>query len=114
MRWLGCAVTMLCRSRGKASSLLAARLRHEFERSVRLQQRLRVLRVGVIVESAPRLPSVPARQYHALEQRGRRESPLLEFIEHDIRDVVRGVEADEVQQREGPHRITASQLHGII
>ena len=53
-------------------------------------------------------------QHHPLEQRRRREARLAELVEHDVGDGVRGVEADEVEQRERPHRVAAAELHALV
>src|SRR5271165_3488665 len=76
--------------------------------------RHRIFRVGVVVEALPRLAAIPAGQHQALQQRRRGEAALLELVVHDVRDVVRGVEADEVEQRERPHGVAAAQLHRLV
>src|ERR1051325_158425 len=67
-----------------------------------------------VVEAAARLPAVPARDHHALQERRGREARLLELVEHDLADVVRGVEADVVGEEQRPHRIAAAELHGVV
>src|SRR4051812_38417975 len=47
----------------------------------------------VVVEPLAGLLAVHARLHHALQQRRRREPLLAELVEHDVGDVVRGVEA---------------------
>src|SRR5215467_11250506 len=76
--------------------------------------RYRLLRIGVVVESAPGLAAVPTREDHPLQQRRGSKALFLKFVEHDLRDVVGGVEAHKVQQRERTHGMAATKLHGII
>src|SRR6266550_8154796 len=76
--------------------------------------RLRIPRVRIIIKSPSRLPPVPSRQHHPLQQRRRRESPFLEFIKHNLRNVIGRVESHEIQQRQRPHRVPAPQLHRIV
>src|SRR5262245_49674099 len=61
---------------------------------------LRSALLRIVVEAAPALPSVMSRQHHALEQRRGSEMRQLELVEHDVRDVVRGIEPHEVEQRQ--------------
>src|SRR5262245_52676454 len=49
---------------------------------------------GILVESFSALPSQPSRQHHAFQQRRRGVRGLAELLEHDVGDVVGGVEAD--------------------
>src|SRR5260370_4069080 len=77
-------------------------------------QRLRIPRLGIIIKSPSRLPPVPSRQHHALEQRRRGKSPLLEFLKHDLRYVKRRIQPHEIQQCQPAHRMPATQLHGIV
>src|SRR5579863_174050 len=70
--------------------------------------------VRIIVEAATRLAPVPTGKNHALQQRRRREALLLEFIEHDVGDVIGCVQADEIEKRERPHRIAAAELHRVV
>src|SRR5215472_8017769 len=58
-----------------------------------------LLRIGVIVKSASRLSSMPSREDHALQQGRRGEALLLEFVEHDLGDVIGGVQPHKIQQR---------------
>src|SRR5216683_7512738 len=74
----------------------------------------RVARIRVVVEAFTAFASVPAGHHHAFQKSGRGEAPLLEFLEHDLTDVVGGVEADEIEQGEGTHGISAAQLHGVV
>src|SRR6266850_628668 len=67
-----------------------------------------------VVEAAAGLAAVPPRQHHALEQRWRREARLLELVEHDLRDVVGGVEPDVVAEQQGAHRVAAAELHRVV
>src|SRR5712692_8564828 len=73
-----------------------------------------LLRVRVIKKAAAGFSAVPSRQNHALQQRRRREALLLELVEHDVGDVIGGIEPDEVEQGERTHGVAATELHGII
>src|SRR4029077_3764852 len=42
------------------------------------------------------------------------KAALAEFVEHDIRDVVGSVEADEIEERQWSHGMSATELHGIV
>src|SRR5258708_18302456 len=68
----------------------------------------------VIVKALPRFPAMHAREDHALEQRRRRVPGLAVLLEHDLGDVVRRVEADEIEQRERTHWIAAAEHHRLI
>src|SRR6266536_5042904 len=62
----------------------------------------------VVVEAAPGLSPEPSRDDHALQERRGRVAGLAEFFEHHFGDEHGRVEADEVQQRERPHRVAAT------
>ena len=62
----------------------------------------------ILIKALAALSSELAGEHHALEERRCREHRVLVLIEHDVRDVVRRVEADKVEQREGAHRIAAA------
>src|SRR5499426_3987479 len=55
---------------------------------------------AVRVKPSSAFPTEPPSQHHALQERRRRVRGLAKLLEHDVRDVVRRVEAHEVQQRE--------------
>src|SRR5216684_4342369 len=65
--------------------------------------RHRIIRIGVIVKPFTSLPSIPAGHHQSLEQRRRSEAVFAELVEHYVRDVVRGIEANKIQQRERAH-----------
>src|SRR4051812_30405554 len=68
----------------------------------------------VVVEALARLAAVPAGGEH-LPQGGRLgEATLAELVEHDLADRPHRVEADEVSQRERPHRMPRPGLHGLV
>src|SRR6202140_1529823 len=69
---------------------------------------------GRVVEAASRFAAVPAGEDHAFKQRRRGEAALAEFVEHDIRNVIGGVETHEIEQRERTHGMPAAKLHGIV
>src|SRR5438132_7113780 len=66
------------------------------------------------VKPASALPPVPPGQHHLAQQRRGGEALLAVLLEHHLTDVVRGVEADEVEQREGTHGVAAAELHGLV
>src|ERR1700682_5604942 len=70
-----------------------------------------IFRIRPVVEPLAVLLPVPPRHHHALQQRRGRETPLLKFVEHHVRDVIRRVQPDKIQQCERPHGISAAQLH---
>src|SRR5579872_451714 len=70
--------------------------------------------VCIIVEALSALAAEAAGEHHAFEQRGRRHHRILEFVKHDLRDVIRRVEADEIEQLQRPHRVAASQFHAHV
>src|SRR5262249_13647479 len=74
----------------------------------------RVLRVRPIVEALTRLLTIPSGKDEPAQQCRRGEAALLELVEHHMRDVVGGIEADEVEQRERTHGIAAAKLHGVV
>src|SRR5829696_7495630 len=65
----------------------------------------------VVVEALPRFPPVHPGEHHALEQGWRRVALLAVLVEHDLGDLVRRVEPDEVQEGERPHRVTGAEAH---
>src|SRR3954469_3591033 len=75
---------------------------------------LRVRGVRMIVKTLARFLSEPACQNEALQKRWGGEATLLELVEHHMGDVVRGVEADEVEQGERPHGVSAAELHRVV
>src|SRR6266478_1987033 len=70
--------------------------------------------VGIIIKPTSRLPPVPPCQDHTLQQRRRGETPLLELLKHNLRNVIGRVQPHEIQQCQRPHGMPASQLHRII
>src|SRR5215467_15874185 len=68
----------------------------------------------IVVEAAAALAAEAARHDHPLEERRRGVARLAEFLEHHLGHEHGGVETDQVQQGEGPHRIAATELHGLI
>src|ERR1051326_6686553 len=75
-----------------------------------LIERLWICGIRVVVKSAACLLAVMARQNQALQQRGRRESLLAEFVEHDIGDVIGRLQTDEIQKGERSHWVAAAKL----
>ena len=69
---------------------------------------------SVLIEAFSALPAQFPREHHALEERRRGEHRVLVLVEHDVRDVVRRVEADEIEQRQRPHRVAAAELHALV
>src|SRR3990172_2072298 len=72
-------------------------------------------RARVVVETPSRLAAQMPREDHPTQERRRGETLLAELVEHDVRDVVRGIETHEVQKLERPHGVSAAELHsGIV
>src|ERR1700676_2220208 len=70
--------------------------------------------IRIIVKTPPGFSAVPPSQYHAFQKWRRSKTLFLEFIKHNLRDVISRVEPHKIQQSEGAHRITAIQLHRNI
>src|SRR5579871_4001380 len=51
----------------------------------------RIVWIGVVVESLPALPSVPASHHQALEQWRRSKAALRKLVEHHMSNVISGV-----------------------
>src|SRR6185369_5968324 len=64
-----------------------------------------------VVETLTALLAVPSGHDHALEQGWRGEAAFLELVEHDVRDVVGGVESDKIEECEWTHRVAAAEFH---
>src|SRR5688572_14470654 len=71
-------------------------------------------RPGVVVETPAALLTQPPGLHHLLEQRRRGEALLSVLLEHDVGDVIGGVQAHEIEQRERPHGVAASELHPLV
>src|SRR5688500_11509824 len=69
---------------------------------------------GIVVKAFAALSSVHPGEHHALEEGRRRVALLAVLLEHDLRDVVGGVEPHEIEQRQRAHRIAAPELHGLV
>src|ERR1044072_7666354 len=59
----------------------------------------------VVVEAAARFAAVQSRQNHALQQWWRGETLFAKLIEHDLGDVVRRIEPNEISESKRTHRI---------
>src|SRR5215471_8534463 len=68
----------------------------------------------VVVEPAARLASEISGRDHLAQQGGRREARLLELVEHDVGDVQRRVQPDEIEQSERTHRVARPQHHADV
>src|SRR6266568_7219745 len=69
---------------------------------------------GIVVEALAALPAIHPGEDHTLEE-GRRGVALLSvFREHDLGNLVGRIQADEVEQGERPHWITAAELHRLV
>ena len=66
---------------------------------------------GVGVEAPAALAAQQAGGDHLLEQRRRGVQAVARLVVHGVQDLVGGVQADEVHQRQGPHRVAAAQGH---
>src|SRR5579883_504193 len=69
---------------------------------------------GVVIKPLPALAAEPAGEHHAFEQRRRRHHRIFEFVVHDLCDVIRGVQADEIEQLERSHRVAAAELNALV
>ena len=78
---------------------------------MRVGDDLRRARLGVGVEAPPALAAEQPRAHHLLDDRARRVQPVAALLVHRVEDLVRGVEADEVEQRERAHRVAAAEAH---
>src|SRR5579863_2339078 len=70
--------------------------------------------LGIVVEALSALATVASGKHHALEQRRCGHRRILELVEHDLRDIIRRVQTDEVEEFEWPHRVAASELHACV
>ncbi len=71
--------------------------------------------LGVVgVETAAALTAEQTGRHHLLEDRLRRVQPVARLLVHRVEDLVRGVEPDQVEQRERTHRQPAPELHGRV
>ena len=73
-------------------------------------------RVGrlVGVEAAARLATQQAGGDVLLEDRRRRVQAVAALLVHRVEDLVGGVEADQVEQRQRAHRVAAAEAHGGV
>ena len=69
---------------------------------------------GVGVDAAAGLAAEQASRDVLLEQRGRRVPVVARLRVHRLEDLVGGVEADQVEQRQRAHRVAAAEAHGRI
>src|SRR5262249_36620841 len=78
-------------------------------------QYIALLRVScVLVEAAPGLTAEPAGVDHLGEERARPVPRIAESVVEDAQDRQARVEADEVGQRQGPHRVVHPELHDLV
>src|SRR3954447_26317479 len=68
----------------------------------------------VVVEPLAGLAPVPARGEHLAQGRRLGEAPLAELVEHHLADGAHRVEADEVGERQRPHRVPGAGLHRLV
>src|SRR3989338_2319554 len=68
----------------------------------------------VVVEPLAGLASVKPREHHPFHQGRRSEPPLAELVEHDVGNVIRGVDSDQIQEGERAHRVSAAELHALV
>ena len=72
------------------------------------------VRALVGVEAAAGLAAEQAGGDHLLEDRRRRVQPVAALLVHRVEDLVRRVEADQVEQRQRAHRVAAAEPHGGV
>src|SRR5262245_5377671 len=82
--------------------------------TMRISPSWRLLTCYIVVEAAARFAPEISGGDHLSQQRRRGEARFLEFVEQDVGDVERRIEADEVEQREGAHRIAGAQHHADV
>ncbi len=72
--------------------------------------------VGALVgvEAAAGLAAEHARGDQLLEDRGGRVQAVAALLVHRVEDLVRRVEADQVEQRQRAHRVAAAEPHGGV
>ena len=70
--------------------------------------------LGVGVEAAAVLPAEQPGGDHLLDDRAGRVQPVARLLVHRVEDLVGGVDADEVHQRQRAHRQAAAQPHGGV
>src|SRR5438105_3368355 len=68
----------------------------------------------VVVEATSTLAPEPASRHHLVQERGSSEPRLFEGLEQHLSNVKCGIESNEVEQREWPHRIARSQHHADV
>src|SRR5438046_10678529 len=68
----------------------------------------------VLVEALPGLRSELACEEHPPQQWRRRHVRLLELVEEDARDVVVDAHAGVVDELEGSHRVTETELNRVV
>ena len=71
-------------------------------------------RLGVRVEAPTRLAAEQPGADHLLDDRAGRVQPVAALLVHRVEDLVGGVEADQVEQRERAHRVAAAEAHGGV
>ena len=97
-------VRMSCRSSGQVVG----------RRGVVVGDHDRAVGALVGVEAAAGLAAQQAGGDHLLEDRGRRVQPVAALAVHRLEDLVRRVEADQVEQRQRAHRVAAAEAHGGV
>ncbi len=78
---------------------------------VRVGHDRRRARLLVGVEPPAALAPEHPRADHLLDDRARGVQAVAALLVHRVEDLVGGVEADEVEQREGAHRVAAAEAH---
>src|SRR5262249_43059762 len=94
------------RTAGRLTVMIAIASRFSYKRFSNIPPSVQwfgIRRVLMIVETPTALASVVSGQNHTFQQRWRRETFLTELFEHDVGNVVRRIEPDEVQQSEWSH-----------
>src|SRR5215204_6822489 len=72
-------------------------------------------RIGrVIIKPLTRLLPMVAFRNHPAEEWRSLIALILICIEHDVGDANHGIQADEIQERQRPHRVATAELHGTI
>ena len=87
---------------------------HGAVRGLRVRHHLRAVRARVGVEAAAALAALQPRGDHLLEDRRGGVQQVARLRVHRLEDLVRGVQPDEVQQRQRAHRVAAAVAHGGV
>ena len=76
---------------------------------------LHLIRVHLVrKEPLPGLSPQTPGEHHPLQERRRRVRWVAKLLEHDVRNVVRRIQTDEVRKLERSHRVSAAERHALV